>query len=118
MLAINLLLVIALSIIHFSNKSNMDKPINTKDYPGVNAIFKQLNVKEQNPIPNSANTFDDLPQSHKDGSNQNLKDTDVKVGKYGKTKDYKATIALVGSSHSEHWLGGFIKAAEKMIIEC
>src|SRR5699024_11638256 len=46
MLAINLLLVIALSIIHFSHKSNMDKPINTKDYPGVNAIFKQLNVKE------------------------------------------------------------------------
>ncbi|MFW2449545.1 acyltransferase family protein [Staphylococcus cohnii] len=113
MLAINLLLVIALSIIHYSNKSNMDKPLNTSDYPGVNAIFKQLNVKEQDPIPNSANTFDDLPQSHKDGSNQNLKDTDVKIGKYGKTKDYKATIALVGSSHSEHWLGGFIKAAEK-----
>ena len=58
MLAINLLLVIALSIIHYSNKSNMDKPLNTSDYPGVNAIFKQL-------IAMTCNVFSEITSNEK-----------------------------------------------------
>src|SRR5699024_10543635 len=45
-------------------------------------------------------------------SNQGLEDSDLKVGEYGETEDYEATIALIGSSVAEHWLGGVLKAAE------
>ncbi|MEB7660025.1 acyltransferase [Staphylococcus xylosus] len=112
-LSVNLILIVSLFVMGVMKNSGSDKEVSHKDYPGVDAVAKSEEIEEQNPMPNFAKVFDDLPQSHLDNSNQNLKETDVKVGEYGKTKNYKATIALVGSSHSEHWLGGFIKAADK-----
>src|SRR5699024_7541957 len=67
-------------------------------------------VKE--PIPPFSEVFDDLPEVHLDGSNQGLKNSDLKIGEYGETEDYDATIALIGSSHSEHWQGALLKAIE------
>src|SRR5699024_2833009 len=41
-----------------------------------------------------------------------LKKSDLKIGEYGKKEDYEATIALIGSSHSEHWQGALLEAIE------
>ena len=71
-----------------------------------------LVVPDKKPIPAFSEAFDDLPQSHLDGSNQGLDKVDVRVGKYGVLEDYEKTIAVVGSSHSEHWLGAVLEATK------
>ena len=82
------------------------------DYPGVMAYFDEYDVPEKEPIPDLAIIKDDLPQSTIDGHNQGEKESDVKVGEYGKTEDYDATIALVGGSTTEHWLGGLLEGTK------
>ncbi|MBW0767918.1 acyltransferase family protein [Mammaliicoccus lentus] len=110
----NILLITGLVSHNQYVKIQDKKAVASKDYPGALSInLDKDKIKENKPKPEFANVFDDLPQSHLDNSNQGMSKSEVKVGKYGKQKDYKATIALVGSSHSEHWLGAVIKAAEE-----
>ncbi|WP_301420126.1 acyltransferase family protein [Mammaliicoccus lentus] len=110
----NILLIIGLVSHNQYVKIQDKKAVASKDYPGALSInLDKDKIKESKPKPEFANVFDDLPKSHLDNSNQGMSKSEVKVGKYGKQKDYKATIALVGSSHSEHWLGAVIKAAEE-----
>lgn len=82
------------------------------EYPGAVAALGKVTVPEVEAIPSFSVVFNDLPLAHLDGSNQGLKETEVKVGEYGVTEGYDATIAVVGSSHSEQWLGAVIKGAE------
>ncbi len=111
---VNILLIAGLVSHNQYVKIQDKKAVANKDYPGALSInLDKDKIKENKPKPEFANVFDDLPQSHLDNSNQSMSKSEVKVGKYGKQKDYKATIALVGSSHSEHWLGAVIKAAEE-----
>lgn len=111
---VNILLITGLVSHNQYVKIQDKKAVENKDYPGALSInLDKDKIKENKPKPEFANVFDDLPQSHLDNSNQSMSKSEVKVGKYGKQKDYKATIALVGSSHSEHWLGAVIKAAEE-----
>ncbi len=111
---VNILLIAGLVSHNQYVKIQDKKAVANKDYPGALSInLDKDKIKENKPKPEFANVFDDLPQSHLDNSNQSMSKSEVKVGKYGKKKDYKATIALVGSSHSEHWLGAVIKAAEE-----
>src|SRR5699024_6063240 len=111
---INILLITGLVSYNQYLKIQDKKAIENKDYPGALSInLNKDKIKENKPKPEFANVFDDLPQSHLENSNQSMSKSEVKVGEYGKQKDYKATIALVGSSHSEHWLGAVIKAAEE-----
>ena len=111
---VNILLITGLVSHNQYVKIQDKKAVASKDYPGALSInLDKDKIKENKPKPEFANVFDDLPQSHLDNSNQGMSKSEVKVGKYGKQKDYKATIALVGSSHSEHWLGAVIKAAEE-----
>lgn len=111
---VNILLITGLVSHNQYVKIQDKKAVASKDYPGALSInLDKDKIKENKPKPEFANVFDDLPQSHLDNSNQSMSKSEVKVGKYGKQKDYKATIALVGSSHSEHWLGAVIKAAEE-----
>lgn len=111
---VNILLITGLVSHNQYVKIQDKKAVANKDYPGALSInLDKDKIKENKPKPEFANVFDDLPQSHLDNSNQSMSKSEVKVGKYGKKKDYKATIALVGSSHSEHWLGAVIKAAEE-----
>lgn len=91
-------------------QSKIEKKVADKDYPGALAVHDQINTPELEPVPPFSQVFDDLPQAHLDGSNQGLKESDLKIGKYGKEEDYDATIALIGSSHSEHWLGAILEA--------
>ncbi len=111
---VNILLITGLVSHNQYVKIQDKKAVANKDYPGALSInLDKDKIIENKPKPEFANVFDDLPQSHLDNSNQSMSKSEVKVGKYGKQKDYKATIALVGSSHSEHWLGAVIKAAEE-----
>ena len=111
---VNILLITGLVSHNQYVKIQDKKAVANKDYPGALSInLDKDKIIENKPKPEFANVFDDLPQSHLDNSNQSMSKSEVKVGKYGKKKDYKATIALVGSSHSEHWLGAVIKAAEE-----
>lgn len=81
-------------------------------YPGAIAALGKIDVPKLDPLPSFANVFDDLPLAHLDGTNQTLNKTEVKVGKYGVQENYDATIAVIGSSHSEQWLGAVLKATE------
>ncbi|WP_239740969.1 acyltransferase family protein [Mammaliicoccus sp. M-M45] len=109
----NLILIASLFSHNLYMKMSDDKELASNDYPGALAANTQGEIKENDPKPEFANVFDDLPESHLDKTNQGLKKSDLKIGTYGKKKDYKATIALVGSSHSEHWLGAVIEAAKE-----
>ncbi|MGO2547361.1 acyltransferase family protein [Mammaliicoccus vitulinus] len=109
----NIILIAALFSYNAYVKMSDDKELASKDYPGALAAISKGKIKENDPKPEFANVFDDLPESHLDDTNQGLKKSDLKIGTYGKKKNYKATIALVGSSHSEHWLGAVIEAAKE-----
>src|SRR5690625_2346444 len=110
--SVNILFIGVLLIGTHIEQSKLEQKVADKDYPGAMAINDQISVPELEPIPSFSQVFDDLPQAHLDGSNQGLKESDLKVGEYGETEDYEATIALIGSSHSEHWLGAMLEATQ------
>src|SRR5699024_9696717 len=110
---VNVLLIASLLIGVQIEQSKLEQNVTIGNYPG--ALAKNENINTSNdvdPIPPFSKVFDDLPQSHLDGSNQGLKNSDLKIGEYGETENYDATIALVGSSHSEHWLGALLESVE------
>lgn len=110
--SVNILLIGVLAGGSYIDEKQLEQKVNDENYPGALAVNEQIEVPDEEPIPSLSQVFDDLPQSHLDGSNQGLKNSDLKIGEYGKTKDYDATIALVGSSHSEHWLGAILEATK------
>ncbi|MBQ0138596.1 MAG: acyltransferase [Kurthia sp.] len=109
---VNVMLItfFALSIVLQENETAKSKE--NGSYPGAVAVLGKVKVPSVDPIPSYANVFKDLPQSHIDGTNQTLDKTEVKVGKYGVQENYDATVAVIGSSHSEQWLGAVLKATE------
>lgn len=112
LVVINLAFISLIMYNTISEKNKLENLTINKDYPGALAAVEEVDLPDVEPIPSFSTAFDDLPQSHIDGSNQNLKDTDVKIGEYGESENYSATIALIGSSVSEHWLGGILEAIE------
>lgn len=112
----NLAIIIALFIGLTIDQKQLNQKVADADYPGVMAVHDSIDIPEKEAIPDLSQVFDDLPQAHKDGSNQNLKESDLKVGEYGETENYDATIALIGSSHSEHWQGALLEAIKDQNI--
>lgn len=110
LLTVNVLLIGSLLGFAYMEEQELKQAVSKNKYPGALAIEQALSVPKQDPFPSYANVFNDLPLVHTDGSNQGLQKTEAKVGEYGKTKEYKATIALVGSSHSEQWFGALHEA--------
>lgn len=110
--SVNLLLIGALLIGMQVEQNKLENQITDKNYPGALAANTQIDVPDLEPIPPISKVFDDLPISHLDGSNQGLKKSDLKIGEYGEAKNYDATIALIGSSHSEQWLGAILEATK------
>src|SRR5699024_10747904 len=108
--SVNILLIGALLTVTFIDQYKVGQAITDKNYPGALAANSQIDVPDQEPIPALSKVFDNLPQAHLDGSNQGLKESDLKIGEYGETEDYDATIALIGSSHSEQWQGAILEA--------
>lgn len=109
---INLVLIGVLFTGMILEQNKLNQMVANEDYPGAMAIHDHIDVPDKDPIPDLSQVFDDLPQAHLDGSNQGLKDSDLKIGEYGETEDYDATIALIGSSHSEHWQGALLEATK------
>ena len=110
--SVNVLLIASLFIGAYIDQNRLENKITDKNYPGALAAKNPDGIHDQEPIPSFSEVFNDLPQAHLDGSNQELDDSDLKIGEYGKTKNYDATIALIGSSHSEHWLGAILEATK------
>ena len=110
--SVNVLLIASLFIGAYIDQNRLENKITDKNYPGALAAKNPDGIPDQEPIPSFSEVFNDLPQAHLDGSNQELDDSDLKIGEYGKTKNYDATIALIGSSHSEHWLGAILEATK------
>lgn len=110
--SVNVLLIGTLLIGVQINQYKLEQKLTDKNYPGALAVNDNIDTPDQEPIPAFSQVFDDLPQAHLDGSNQGLKESDLKIGEYGKTENYDATIALIGSSHSEHWLGAILEATK------
>ena len=112
MMSINVLLIGSLFGLKYFEEQELKNGVSASDYPGAMAVKNPDKTPEHDPFPSYANVFDDLPLVHTDGTNQVLSKSDIKVGEYGETKDYIATIALVGSSHSEQWFGAIHEAAK------
>ncbi|MDW4527578.1 acyltransferase family protein [Rossellomorea marisflavi] len=110
--SVNVLLIGSILIGSNIDQNRLENKITDKNYPGALAAKNPEGIPDQEPIPSFSEVFNDLPQAHLDGSNQELDDSDLKIGEYGKTKNYDATIALIGSSHSEHWLGAILEATK------
>jgi len=110
--SVNVLLIGSLLTGVYIEQNKLEKEISSENYPGALAVKNPNDVPDQKPIPAFSKVFNDLPQAHLDGSNQGVKDSDLKIGEYGKTENYDATIAVVGSSHSEHWLGAVLQATK------
>ncbi|MFC6291910.1 hypothetical protein BHU61_02200 [Macrococcus epidermidis] len=86
---------------------------NLKTHPGVyeNRLnwypFKSLK-------PYTKQAFTDHNQGFIDGCHAGKRESITKkVCKYGKVKDYKYTLAILGDSHSAHWLAAANKYAEQ-----
>ncbi|MGY3313892.1 peptidoglycan/LPS O-acetylase OafA/YrhL [Peribacillus simplex] len=110
--SVNVLIIGSLLLGVYIDHNKLEGKITGKNYPGALAVKNPNDIPHQEPIPAFSEVFDDLPQTHLDDANQGLGDSDLKIGEYGKTENYDATIALVGSSHSEHWLGAILEAAK------
>lgn len=110
--SVNILLIAGLFISIQLEQYKAEQKVADKSHPGALAADNDVDIPDEEAIPALSEVFDDLPQSHLDDSNQGLKDSDLKIGKYGKTEHYDKTIALIGSSHSEQWLGGVLEAVK------
>lgn len=93
-------------------QKKLNEMVADEDYPGAMAVHDAIDVPDQEAIPDLSQVFEDLPEAHIDGSNQTLHDSDLKVGEYGVKENYDATIALIGSSHSEHWQGALLEGTK------
>lgn len=72
-------------------------------YPGARALWAGAPVPDVQLQPDALAVKDDWPISSADGVVSGWTDGSVRVGVYGALEATR-TIALVGGSHSEHWL--------------
>lgn len=113
-LAIQLLAIASLYFVIFNNPFEKEKVALSENYPGAMAAEKHVKVKEGvEAIPEFSKIRNESPDSTRDKVHQKIGESKVLVGEYGKKENYDKTIALVGSSHAQHWLGALQKAAEE-----
>lgn len=75
------------------------------EYPGALATYDLQETKEGIEIlPSSLQAKEDLPKVYMDKCHQTQAETEVIGCEYGDTENPKHTIAIVGGSHSAHWL--------------
>lgn len=108
--SLNVILIGSFIFTDYLQKKKIEEQLSTHEYLGALGDYTRTEGIE--PTPAFSIAFDDLPISHIDGNYTDLKETDLTVGEYGKTENYEGTIALIGGSTTEHWLGGIIKAVE------
>lgn len=81
-------------------------------HPGVQ-VNRYSSLPYAPTLPTTYQAFYDLPQGYKDGCHANKNTSKIKVCTYGVKTGYKHTVAVIGDSHSGHWLGGLKKIAPK-----
>ena len=90
------------------------------DYPGAMYLapdFDTSSFIEKPLIPTALQARNDIPKVYEDGCHQNQGNAEVIECEYGVTSNETYTIALVGGSHSAHWLPALEKIAEKENIK-
>ncbi len=105
----NIIILGTLFIIYNKTSSDPTEIVNDTDYPGAASIYYDLKVPDKDPVPTPEAAMKDLADSYSDNVNQSKNSGSLKVGEYGDLEDYDYTVALVGSSHSEHWQGALKK---------
>ncbi|GAC58277.1 hypothetical protein GOHSU_36_00200 [Gordonia hirsuta DSM 44140 = NBRC 16056] len=71
-------------------------------YPGARAFLDGASVPAIPPVPSPEAAAEDWPLNHI-GYFSNFGDMEIRVGEFGDTSAER-TIAVVGGSHSEHWM--------------
>ena len=109
---INLALIIALFVGLTIDQKQANERITDADYPGVMAAKEGVKVPDKEAIPDLSQVYDDWPQANLDGVNQSSKEKGMKIGEYGVTEDYDATIAVIGGSLAGNWQGSVMEATK------
>ncbi|SFF58538.1 Peptidoglycan/LPS O-acetylase OafA/YrhL, contains acyltransferase and SGNH-hydrolase domains [Halobacillus alkaliphilus] len=79
--------------------------ITNTDYPGAMAMEPGKEFSTDEPfMPTVLQAKDEVPISYGDGCHQGMEESEVIMCEYGDVEDPEYTIALVGGSHSAHWL--------------
>ncbi|MFC3523633.1 SGNH hydrolase domain-containing protein [Marinococcus halophilus] len=68
-------------------------------------------------LPNPVQAREDLPKVYDDDCHQSQQNAEVIQCDYGQTDESKYTVALVGGSHSAHWLPALEQVAENESIK-
>ena len=92
-------------------------PVALDDFPGAQvldgSIEWEIDPRPANFIPDLATIKRDLPRSYEDGCHIGLRETVPKWCIYGEQEHFKRTLAVVGGSHSAHWLPALEEIAER-----
>ncbi|SDL33422.1 hypothetical protein SAMN05216216_1443 [Lacicoccus qingdaonensis] len=112
-MVLTLSLIIGLYSYHQSTVTNINGEYLQEDYPGALVIDEDIKVEQRDFIPSFAQAKEDLAESYEDGYIEAKSSNTLNIGEYGVQKDYEHAIALVGSSHSAHWLGALQQFAEE-----
>lgn len=115
-----LVLVIAMTV-GYTQYVNAEKEeatistISTKDYPGARVLYEEIELKEGvELIPSLLTLKEDVPEFYKmkECLSRNLEE--VRVCHFGVTENPDYTVAVVGGSHSAHWMPALEILAEEM----
>lgn len=110
---INSLIIMLLFTSIIKEENKFKNLVIDENYPGALATQPNVDTPDNvEAIPPLSQAFEDLPVAHLDGMYQSLNKSDLIVGEYGETENYSKTIAIVGSSHSEHWFGAILEAVK------
>ncbi|MCP3032910.1 acyltransferase [Halobacillus sp. A1] len=92
--------------------------ITDTEYPGALAMEPDKEFSTEEPIrPTVLEAEEDRPESYSDGCHQNMEETEVILCEYGEVDEPEHTVALVGGSHSAHWLAPLEIYAEEQDLK-
>lgn len=91
------------------------------DYYGALALINgkdEITINSDVPIiPSAMQARNDLPLNYLEGCHQKAGKSDVIKCEFGELTEYEFSIAIVGGSHSAHWLPAFIEFSEEEKIK-
>lgn len=91
-------------------------PVNVQAYPGPTVLADPAGVRVDRGVPVRPDPLvaaEDKPIVLKDACAQGLESADVITCEYGELRAPAKTVAVVGGSHTEHWMPALLKVAEQ-----
>ncbi len=96
-----------------SAQNKLEEQFNFTDYPGALALTENATVNDDLPfLPEPVQAREDVPISYDEDCHQAGDNSEIIQCEYGNIDNYKYEIALVGGSHSAHWLPALQVIAE------